>query len=315
MQVNINNVGLQKEVEKLAARDRNIHAIKVYKDGKMLLDNAYNGYDKNEIHNVFSCTKSILSILIGVAIDKGFIKTVDEKVVDVLLDYKKYFEGDKLNITLKDLLTMRSGIEWDEFAGFGRKDGIWLKFLRSEDAAECVLSKPLYEKPDTDFNYNSGVSHLLSVIIENNTGFTTYDFANKYLFEPLDIKEADIKWEVDKKNRVYGGHGLSMKIDDLEKIGIMYLNGGVYNGVQVVSKSWVHESTLSHSKNTRGYAGYGYQFWKGSVKNEEFYAAFGHAGQRVYVFSDLDMVVTFLGNVKPEFGIQEKLIREFVFEK
>ncbi|MGB3367300.1 MAG: serine hydrolase, partial [Acidaminobacteraceae bacterium] len=132
-QVKIDVIGLQKEVKKLAGRDRNIHAIKVYKSGNTLLDNTYNGYDKNEIHNVFSCTKSVLSILIGIAIDKAFIKTVDEKVVDLLFDYKKYFEGDKENMTLKDLLTMRSGIEWDEFAGFGRKDGIWLNFLRSED--------------------------------------------------------------------------------------------------------------------------------------------------------------------------------------
>lgn len=314
-QVKIDVIGLQKEVKKLAGRDRNIHAIKVYKSGNTLLDNTYNGYDKNEIHNVFSCTKSVLSILIGIAIDKAFIKTVDEKVVDLLFDYKKYFEGDKENMTLKDLLTMRSGIEWDEFAGFGRKDGIWLNFLRSEDPINYILSKALYENPDTNFNYNSGVSHLLSVIIESNTGLTTYDFANKYLFEPLAIKKSDIKWQVDKKNRVYGGHGLSMKIDDLEKIGVMYLNGGLYHGERIVSKSWTYESTLSHSKKTRGYAGYGYQFWIGHIKNEEFYGAFGHAGQRIYVFKDLDMVVTFLGNVKPEFGIQEKLIRNFIFDK
>ncbi|MGB3368785.1 MAG: serine hydrolase, partial [Acidaminobacteraceae bacterium] len=184
-----------------------------------------------------------------------------------------------------------------------------------EDPINYILSKALYENPDTNFNYNSGVSHLLSVIIESNTGLTTYDFANKYLFEPLAIKKSDIKWQVDKKNRVYGGHGLSMKIDDLEKIGVMYLNGGLYHGERIVSKSWTYESTLSHSKKTRGYAGYGYQFWIGHIKNEEFYGAFGHAGQRIYVFKDLDMVVTFLGNVKPEFGIQEKLIRNFIFDK
>lgn len=313
-EVDIKYMQLDNEVEKLAKRKRYIHAIKVHMNGETILDKSYNNYNKEMIHGIYSCTKSILSILIGIAIDKDIIKIVDEKVVDLLPKYKKFFKDGKEKMTLKDLLSMRSGIEWDEFTGFGKNEGIWSEFLSSEDAAECVLSKAQEEKPSTGFNYNSGVSHLLSVIIENNSELTSYEFAYKYLFEPLNIKKEDIEWDVDNKGIVYGGHGLSMKIDDLEKIGIMILNDGVYYGKRIVSRSWIKESTLSHSINTRGYAGYGYQLWKGSISGNDFYGAFGHGGQRVYVFEENDMVITFLGNIKPEFGIQEKIIREFIFD-
>ena len=102
-------------------------------------------------------------------------------------------------------------------------------------------------------------------------------------------------------------------IDDLEKIGILYLEKGFYNNFRVVSEKWIKESTTAYSKNVRSYAGYGYQLWIGDIKSEKFYAAFGHGGQRIYIFEDLNLVITFLGDVKPEFGIQEKIIREFIF--
>lgn len=310
--INIDSIGIENEIKKLMNRKREIHAIKVYNRGESIYDEIYNGYDRNELHCVFSCTKSIISILIGIAIDKGFIESVDCLLVDLLSSHKIFFSDLQVKIRLKDLLTMRSGIEWDELSSFAKDDGIWNNFLKSEDPVAYVLSKRIIENSDSSFNYNSGLSHLLSVIIEKNTGCTTIEFASKYLFEPLGIQSSNILWETDNNNIVYGGHGLHMKLDDLEKIGLLYLNKGKYNGLQLVSKKWIKESTHTYSKNTRGYVGYGYQFWIGNIKNIRFYGAFGHGGQRVYVFEDLDLVITFLGNVKPEFGLQEKIIRDYI---
>ncbi len=315
VRVDIDTEGLKKQVEKLSKRRKFIHAIRVYKDDNVLLDEAYNNHTKERMHNIFSCTKSVSSLLIGIAIDKGYIKSVDERVSDLLKDYSAHLKGDKSSLSLKDLLTMRSGIEWDEFTGFGKNEGIWAEFLESDDSIKTVLSKPLYDKPNTSYNYNSGVSHLLSAIIEKNTGYSTLEFAKNFLFEALNIKEEDIDWQRDKSNIVYGGHGLSLKADDLEKIGILYLNKGTYRGHRIVSESWIEESTRSYSVDTRGYDGYGYQLWKGNIRGQGYYGAFGHAGQRIYVFDKLNMVVTFLGNVMPEFGIQESIIREYIIKE
>jgi len=312
--IQIDREGLEKKIKELSNRNRDIHGIRIYQDGNVLFDQTYNGYSYNELHPVYSCTKSVLSLLIGIAIEEGFIESVNSPIISLLRKYENSIDIHKKNITLKDLLTMRSGLEWDEFNSFGKNNGVWKTFLESDRPAAYVLEKDLVDNPGSHYNYNSGVSHLLSIIIHENTGYTTKEFAKTYVFDKMDIKDSDIQWKRDKNGIVYGGHGLALIIKDLEKFGILYLEKGIYNGIRVVSEEWISESVISHSKHTRGYEGYGYQWWKGSVNNQKFYGAFGHAGQRVYVFQDLKLVITFLGNVKPEFGIQERLIKKYILK-
>lgn len=310
--IKIDTIGLDEKIESLSKRKRNIHAINVYQHGETIFSKTYNNYDKNETHQVYSCTKSIISTLIGIAIHKGFIESVNTKLVDLLNGYEEYFFNGKEKLTLKHALTMTTGLEWNEFDSFSHTEGVWKGFLTSDDPLGYVLSRPLIEEPGAVYNYNSGVSHILSIVIEKHTGMSTIEFAKEYFFTPLDIDILDLKWKEDNNGIVFGGHGLHMKIEDLQKLGVLFLNKGKYKGNQIVSESWVNESTYKHSINTRGYSGYGYQWWIGKVGEHDFYGAFGHAGQRVYVFKKLDLVITFLCRMKPEFGIQERLIKKFI---
>ncbi len=140
---------------------------------------------------------------------------------------------------------MRTGIKWDELTDFGRNDGLWNRFLTSQDPTTFVLKQPMENKVDTVYNYNSGVSHLLSVIIENNCPGSTFDFARKELFDPLDIDLQTDQWKRDMNNVVYGGHGLHLKMKDVMKIGQLILGDGTYDNKQILTKAWFEESFKS----------------------------------------------------------------------
>lgn len=304
--------GLENEILKLAKRKRYIHGIRVMHKHKEIYCKGFNGHAIHQLHAVYSCTKSVMATLIGIAIDRGMIPSVETHLADLLPKYECYLKGNKAALTLKHLLMMRSGLEWNELNDFGKNDGLWDRFLKSEDAIAFVLDRPLSEEPGQKYNYSSGVSHLLSAILMQCTQMATQQFAQKYLFDPLGIESNAIRWKADFKGIAYGGHGLEMTLEDLSKLGLLYLQEGVYESHRIVSRNWIQETLRNYSTQTRGYDGYGYQWWLGKVEGHWFYGAFGHGGQRVYVFKEEELVVTFLGKVQPEFGIQERLIRKYI---
>jgi CubicO group peptidase (beta-lactamase class C family) len=226
-------------------------------------------------HNLFSCTKSITSALVGIAIDKNLFK-LEDHVVDFFSD--KEFENItewKQNITVKHLMQM----------------------FNSDDWVKYVLDKPMAAEPGTKFDYNTGNSHLLSAIIQQTSNMTTLEFAQKYLFDPLDIKPG--AWSSSPSGVVCGGSDLGLTPRDMGKIGFLYLNNGSWFGAQVIPKEWVLKSTriMSGDTNISAEWYYGYQWWiEPDVYGHFMFTAIGTRGQWIAVFPDLDLVVVFTGS-------------------
>lgn len=245
--------------------------------------------EHGESHNLRSATKSIMSILLGIALDKQYISSIDERIYKLLPDYN--FEKDTLKneITIKHLITMKSGLASIE------KGVNALKFLfYNEDWVKYILNLPLESKPGEKFEYNSANTHLLSAIISKATGMSTYGFANKYLFQPLRIR--NVYWEKDKKGNNFGGGNLFISSHDLAKVGYLYLNNGIWDGEVIVSKLWIEESLKSRYEWMYGYH-YGYLWYTRIEKSEgsgnKFitYSAHGAGGQKLLVIPELDIVV------------------------
>ncbi len=282
----------------------NIHSLLVVRHGAIVSETYFDPNQAEIPHELWSVTKSVVSILTGIAIQKGNIKSVDENVVDFFAG-RQIANNDSLKqkITLRHLLTMTSGLEWNEDS----PATVSLNAMASSpDWVGYVLDRRVIAEPGTTFDYNSGGPHLLSAILQKGTGITTASFARKNLFGPLGITSED--WPSDVSGVTMGGWGLSLTSRDMAKLGYLYLHGGVWDGKQVVPAEWVAASTQNYVASMFG-QGYGYLWWiqpPGSYQDPSIasFAARGHGGQFIYVFPQQDMVVVFTS------GLGERLINQ-----
>ena len=244
-------------------------------------------HDMNNTHILYSVTKSVVSCLIGIAIDKGFIDNTSQLLIDFFPDRTiTNMSAWKEAITLEDVLRMRSGFQWNE----DNYDG-WNDFFAmdaSEDWAQYVLDRPMAYEPGSTFYYNSGNSHLLATIINVTTGMTPLAFADQYLFGPLGITTR--LWLTDPQGVNFGGSSLALRTRDMAKFGLLFLNNGTWDDQEIVSPEWVNRS--SHGPSTP-YAQfiYGYQWWIDD--GDDWYSARGYNGQFIYVIQEHDVVVAF----------------------
>ena len=283
-----------------------IDSITIIRNGYMVADAYFYPFQKNLKHPIYSCTKSITSILVGIAIDKGYIKSVKQPILDFFPEKTiTNLDARKRSITLEHLLTMASGLETKDswlyqWAGL-------MKMVVSEDWAQYVLDRPMAEAPGNRFEYSNCVSYLLSAIIQTTTKMRTIDFARKYLFEPLGI--TDIKWPSSPQEIAIGFGEIWLKPHDMAKIGWLYLNKGRWNGTKIVSAKWVETSTKKHiSANI--FDGYGYQWW---IDIAGYYIAVGHLGQFIFVIPAKDMVVVCTGDLEGNaFFTSKKLLDKYI---
>lgn len=254
-----------------------------------------NGYMVYEFHQnkeqklpIYSCTKSITSTLIGIAIDKGYIQGVDQKVADFFPEWAdRELDNRWREMTIQNLLTMTSGLQWPR--AYERRhtfEDNWLEF---------IFAQSFEAEPGEAFNYNSGVSHLLSAIVQRATGMSTEQFAITYLFEPIGIN--DFTWEKDPQGISAGGLGIEMAASDLARFGLLFLNKGMWGDTKVVSEQWVNEATDSRIGTPLYSWGYGYQWWISSADLDgeiiDFYFAQGFLGQFIFVVPEFDLVAVF----------------------
>ena len=268
-----------------------IDSILIIRDGHVVLDTYHFPRKPDSKHNIFSCTKSISSTLIGIAIDKGYIRSVDQPLLDFFPDKPPGNPAEgKHEITLKHVLQMSTGL--------GCRDSYryqWRGLTRmrwSEDWVQYMIDLPLLEPPGTHFEYCNGASFLLTAIIEKITGKTGVEFAKEHLFTPLGIK--DIYWPANIYGQAIGWGRLHLRPRDMARFGYLFLNNGNWEGRQLVSARWVADATRKHVPATL-MPGYGYQWW---VMGPERYAAKGYRGQRIFVLKDKNMVVVFTGRLK-----------------
>lgn len=273
----------------------------VVKDGYLVVEEYYNGYTKNDKQHLYSCTKSVVSTLIGIAIAEGKIKAVAEKLPDLLP--KESMEPWMKNITLENLLTMSAGLPGDDwlydFKGLN-------EMLAAPDPLRYALTRQKVFEPGSRFEYTDAVSHILSCIISENTGTSAAIYAEEKLFKPLGI--TDYSWTSDPQGRSWGYAQLRLQVADMAKIGLLFLNEGSWDGEQVVPALWVCDAT-KHRIDANLLNGYGYQWW---VDDDGWYTALGYQGQFIMVFPKLNIIAVFTGGTPETFNYNIELANRFI---
>ncbi|NMM61738.1 serine hydrolase [Clostridium sp. P21] len=300
----------------------NTAGIIVLKDGKTLYENYFNGYTAASNLHVFSVTKSIISILIGIAIDKGYIKSINQKVLEFFPDYAvKGGEKTIQNVTLKDMLTMTAPYKYESEP--------YTEYFTSHNWVNSALDLLGGRGKIGEFRYTPLIGpDIFSGILVKTTGQSVLDFATEYLFSPIGInvcgnvvfrnkeeqlawyKEKDVRgWVADPQGVNTAGWGLTLTPMDMAKIGKLYLNKGIWNGKQIVPAWWIEESTKEHSR--WGKLLYGYLWWIIDDK-EHIYAAMGDGGNVIYVNTKNKMVVSIASLFMPNAEDRIKLIKEYI---
>ncbi len=240
-----------------------------------------------QLHNVASVTKSVMSTLVGIALERGVLPGLDAPMVDFLPPELVPADPAKGAITIRHLLTMTSGLDFDEESEF-------LEWSRSADPARSVLDRPLAAPPGTRFNYSSADPHLLSIVLSTASGVSTEVFAEAFLFGPLGI--GSWRWPADPQGYPFGGHGLQLRTEDMAKLGILFLRHGVWGGSRVVAGSWVEAATAPQVDLRGGFGplpdvDYGWLWWLDRSLDPPVYLAWGWGGQFVFCVPGLDLVV------------------------
>jgi CubicO group peptidase (beta-lactamase class C family) len=296
----------------------------IYKDDQLVFENYFEGHqfkwdapgyygpwvqwDKTMRHQIMSCTKSFVSACIGIAVEKGFIESVHQSIFDYLPNHQQYRSEGRENITIEHLLTMSSGLEWDEWhaahaTSANDIDRLYIECW--ENPLNCVLERRLVTAPGESFTYNGGGMITLGEILKNATGKNLIEFGKEHLFGPLGID--DLQWDTFPEGEVEAGGGLHLTSRNMLKFGILYLNDGWWNGQQILSENWVEKSAEVYRNNSKinipiedsGKNGYGYTWWTsevGSRKNKtHMYRANGWGGQVIMVLPEKHVVVVFTG--------------------
>ncbi len=254
-------------------------------------------YDIDIPHHLASVTKSFTSALIGIAIDKGFIESVDAKVFSFFPEYSEYNKGEKQNMTIEHLLTMSAGFKWNEHdVDYGNRNNDLIQMWLAIDPLEYLVSKPLIHTPGTEFYYNSGCTNLLGEIIHKASGLKPDVFADKYLFNKLGFKARE--WERFPNGTIYTSGDLKIVPRDMAKFGYLYLKEGIWNKEQILSKDWIAKS-IKPSIDVNNTWQYGYKWWLRyyNIGEKSFwsFSALGWGGQQITIIPDLNLVLVFTG--------------------
>ena len=295
--------------------DHKIHCITIVKNNKLVFEEYFpgdkfnlgqytgeTGFNREDTHNLCSATKSFVSACMGIAIDKGFIQSVEQKISEFFPEHSDLFQNNPLKqtITLKHLLTMSSGIQWDDETYYYNdpRNDIYQLFTVS-DPIRYILSKEIIEIPGTVFAYRNCNTNLLGEIIRKTTGQRLDAFAENYLFSKLGITEYE--WQMLHNNVVFCSGDLRLCSRDMAKFGQLFFSGGVWDQEQVISVNWTNESVQTRFFMPASWweDGYGYQWWTktfhSSSNSYGSYFAQGWGGQCIFVFPENNMIVAFTG--------------------
>lgn len=282
----------------------NVHAVLVARGGKLVFERYFRGsdeiknraarnvsFDADTLHDMKSVSKSVASLALGIAIDRGLIRGIDEPILSFFPELSDLRSPEKERILLSHVLTMSMGLKWVEATPDNNEDNDESRMHMARDPCRYVLGLPTTAPAGREFFYNTGALTLLSAMIRKATGRTLDDFARANLFEPLGI--TDVEW-IRVRGDTDAGGGLRLRPRDMAKIGQLVLAGGRWNDRRVVSKAWIDASMMPRTDATGLYF-YGYLWWLGRSlhKGREVHwsAALGRGGQSIRIVPELDLVV------------------------
>jgi CubicO group peptidase (beta-lactamase class C family) len=287
-------------------RPDGVDSVLVLRGGRLVLEEYFRAWNRDLRHPVASCTKSVVSALVGVAWDAGLVPDLEERVFSYFPDYSRLEDPLKDEIRLTHLLTMTSGLEWDQTVPAATDVRA---MLASPDWIEYVLARPMAARPGDVWNYCGGATELLAGILERTTGLHGDRMADLHLFGPLGV--TDYEWEKHRSGLVNADFGLSMRPRDMAKLGLLYLNHGRWRDRQVLSEAWVDLSTQERVRLSSD-VGYAYQWWSMHISVGErriaFFTALGNGGQRIQVFPTLDLVLVFTQSFYDRSDLSEYLL-------
>jgi CubicO group peptidase (beta-lactamase class C family) len=275
------------------------HSFLIVRNGVMVLEAYFAPYHGREVHDVASVTKSFTSAAVGIAIEKGFLKGVDQKVLPILSS-QSLSDPRKENLNIRHLLTMASGFDCDTEGG----EKALAAMRRSKDWTAFVLGLPMRADPGAQYAYCSCNTHLLSSLVTAATGESLLRFAQKNLFQPIGIK--DVIWPSNSNGLTHGWGDLHLHPRDMARFGLLYLHNGKWGNRQIVPESWVRESSRA-IMTVRPGVGYGYSWWINTARPPIFEAV-GRGGQRISVLPKEKMVLVFTGG-----GSDSDQIAPFLF--
>ncbi len=298
----------------------NTHAVLISKNGKLIYENYFDGYNPNIPHDTRSASKSISSAIVGIAKDKSLFTSVDQSIFDLLpLKYETFKDSLKSKIDIKSLLTMSSGIDAIDFGIERTSLASEDMYQQTEDWTKTILEAPMIYKPNTRANYGSANPHLLGVAMGSIVKKPLELFIDQNLFEKLNITNYIL--QTDLTERPYFGGGMYLTPRDMMKFGELYLNNGAWKGKQVISKEWINLSFKNYRtlENTKDKNGYGYFWWHKSYELDEkkiaSIEARGAGGQYIFIIPTLKTVVVIMsGNFRngktqqPEAIFHEKIL-------
>jgi CubicO group peptidase (beta-lactamase class C family) len=326
-----------------------IHSMLIYKDDLFVLEEYFPGHDyqwdgrnhhgewvdwdKDHEHNIHSVGKSITSACIGIAIEKGFIDSVDQSIFDYLPDHQHLRTNSKDQITIEHLLTMTSGLVWDEWSVpySNPENDISRLWVECDDQVSCILEAPLVGTPGSEFTYSGGGMVLLGEIIKNASGMDIEAFSGEYLFEPLGIDPPE--WVRFDSGAIYAGGDQRLTPRGMMKIGITFLNGGGWKRQPIVSKEWVEKSAepyrgpkntwfnsylrpIPPGDGTLGSRGYSYTWWthqfSQSGRNVPVYWAGGWGSQGIIILPEERTVAVFTGGNYTSADPIIKILKKYV---
>lgn len=310
----------------------NIHSLLIAKDGNLVYENYWKGHDeiwgidagikehdKDSLHDLRSISKSIVSACIGILVQQGKIKSTSQKVFDFFPEYKRQDTGLKSLLTIEHLLTMTSGLKWNEEVPYDNPDNSEIKMIRSGNPIEYVLNQPMELLPGKQWKYNGGTTQLLAAIIEKTTNQKIIEFAARNLFAPLGITRYE--WFVYPGTTEYAAaSGLRLRSRDLLKFGLLYLNHGVWKSKQVVPRKWVDISVQPHINQNKGTTAYGYQFWlfndTAQGKPVHLIACVGNGDQRIFIDKAKQLVIVITAGNYNKWNIKNgaaQLAKQYIY--
>ena len=262
----------------------------IVKDGRLVVEEYFGDAGREDLHDVRSVTKSVVSALTGIVLARGGIAGVEDPIGGYLDSLVSDLEPEKAAITIEHLLTMTSGVEWDESGGFGD----YTKWIQSGDHLGYLLDRPFVAEPGARFNYNSAAVHLLGVVLEQATGMELPELAHEVLFGRIGVARS--RWEPLAGGFHNGGAGLDLRPRDLARFGQLYLQGGSSAERRIVPAEWVDRSTVERfdwrfSSGALGGITYGFIRWVVPEAREPFYFAWGFGGQYVVVVPEMYLVM------------------------
>lgn len=279
-------------IQRRALQFPRLHSLLISYEGELVFERYYNDRDRYQPDNMKSASKSVISALVGIALDQGLIASVQQPIADFFPSYlDSESESGKSRITIENLLTMESGLETTSNRNYGR-------WVLSDDWVEFAIAQPMVAEPGQRMIYSTGSTHLLSAILSQVSGMDTRQFAQQYLAEPLGFSMA--YWSQDPQGIYFGGNDMEWTPRNMLAFGELYLNNGRYGDRQILPAEWVELSHQAHATSPRGQGRfYGYGWWLRDLAEMLVPVAWGYGGQLIFVVEEYGMVVVATSDSTP----------------